>query len=995
MRRMTRPTGLLSATALLTVLLAPGQAAAQEPSPPEPAAVDMPAPANQLSDDERLIIAMGGPLLPRGQVAPSQSGVNPLIGRIRVFEGDLDPFIGRIRVFEGDINPLIGRIRVFEGDLDPYIGRIRVFWGNLTPTAGDLDPAIGRIRVFSDGFVADSKQTLSLWSASTTAAQLATVAQQLSAMSAKASVNWGAAVQAQTGKSFAAGFADPFFAKWGVNLARPETLAGWDPYRRQQFMLAWYDNVLNFSGMDRVDHWMNAINWSPRLTQTQGGGSQATIGLVDFFAAGDADIRSKVVYSGGYTTVDNAHGAAVGSLIVASHDKKGVMGIAPRALVAAYNPFDASMTASWTDVRNGITQVGQRGASVINLSLGVPGHTLPSEWRDVFRTSAIDSFKDKTLYVIAAGNDGSTQTRNVEFNGALDSTFIVVGSVDPNREISVFSNRPGTACLTDGGVCKNTQAWNLTNPTFATTAYLKESGLLMNRFLVAPGEMILVSDGAGGVTRMSGTSFAAPLVSGAIALVQDRWPWLKNYPRDVAKAILESAQDLGAPGVDPIYGHGLLDIEAAQSALDFNDLKYYLVNGSSRNEVTVATLLTKGVQPIWSTNNMYFTAFEKLDSAERDFLIPLSSRLFNSSVNGKAFQEFMYNRFMAWMGGAGLTQGSLGFTDIRRIDSGSANGAWALSLTGRHSLQQDSRGRNDLALNSAFRLTSPSGNIAVIVGMGDGAVHLTGGRYLGMTSDSDPNLGGVNPLLGFASGTAHVATRIEITDQLALTVGATDRNRDEFRDQAVRNGDPRLADRNRATAFTSRLDWRAANWLELSAAWTQLDEQGAFLGVQSLEASDFGEGAVTDGLTLAGEADTGGGFALFASATASRSRAGGALTIQNALSTAYQAGIAKHGVIGKHDRLRLSLAQPLTLERGHIDMEMVGVIDRETGEKGILTERFDIAAPERRRYVGEMLYAAPFGGGLGEVNLYGRAELRNVRSDLPVWSMGGSVKLAF
>ena len=85
-----------------------------------------------------------------------------------------------------------------------------------------------------------------------------------------------------------------------------------------------------------------------------------------------------------------------------------------------------------------------------------------------------------------------------------------------------------------------------------------------------------MSDGHGGVTRYSGTSFAAPLVSGAIALMYERWPWLRAYPKDVAKAILESAQDLGAPGVDPVYGHGLLDIEASQSALDLNDLVYYL-----------------------------------------------------------------------------------------------------------------------------------------------------------------------------------------------------------------------------------------------------------------------------------------------------------------------------------------------------------------------------------------------------------------------------------
>ena len=87
--------------------------------------------------------------------------------------------------------------------------------------------------------------------------------------------------------------------------------------------------------------------------------------------------------------------------------------------------------------------------------------------------------------------------------------------------------------------------------------------------MVAPGELILVSDGQGGVTRQIGTSFAAPLVSGAIALLHDRWPWLSNFPVETANIILNSAKDLGAPGVDAVYGHGLLDVDRLAVAARF------------------------------------------------------------------------------------------------------------------------------------------------------------------------------------------------------------------------------------------------------------------------------------------------------------------------------------------------------------------------------------------------------------------------------------------
>ena len=100
-----------------------------------------------------------------------------------------------------------------------------------------------------------------------------------------------------------------------------------------------------------------------------------------------------------------------------------------------------------------VLNVKDQRANVVNLSLGVPGWTFHPEWRTVFRTSGVDSVKGHTLYVIAAGNDGVTQTANVEMNGALDSTFLVVGSVDPEGKISSFSNRPGTACVAEPTVC--------------------------------------------------------------------------------------------------------------------------------------------------------------------------------------------------------------------------------------------------------------------------------------------------------------------------------------------------------------------------------------------------------------------------------------------------------------------------------------------------------------------------------------------------------------
>lgn len=987
------------------------QEASTQPAAHAPIPVEDTAQDSELSEEvftlayaPRPVIAMGGPLASYGQTAAAAGGINPLTGRIRSFTGDLAPHLGMVSSLSGPIDPSTGRIRSFEGDIDPYTGRIRSFWGNLTPPTGELDPKITQISGFTDSFLPASQAIIASWTAAQTSGNFTEVVAGLNQLLAASKQQWEDDVTAQTGKDFTATVANPFLAKWNVNLANSSTLAGLDAFDRSMFLLDWYDTVMNFSGMDRYDHWMNAVRWTPALTQVQGGGSKAVIGLVDFFAANDPDVRSKVIYSGGYQNIDNAHGAAVGSLIVASHDGRGVMGIAPRAQIAAFNPFDRTFTASWNDVTRGITEVGQRGASVINLSLGVPGFTLPAEWRNVFRRSEIDGFKDNTIYVIAAGNDGSTQQRNIEMNGALDSTFLIVGSVDPFGQISSFSNRPGTACITDGGVCKNTSAWNPNDPYFQTADYLKESGLLMNRFLVAPGELLLVSDGKGGVTRMSGTSFAAPLVSGAIALIQDRWPWLKNYPRDVAKIILESAQDLGAPGVDPIYGHGLLDIAAAQSALDFSKLKYYLVDRGQLTEITASTLRSTGINPIWSSRNLYFSAFEKIDSAERDFLIPLSSRLFGGSVDGRVFQKHMFDLFMAWVSNGGAASGGkfVSLTDTPSVSLGGVGGTWSVAMRAGFRTV-DTRFGFNTRMNSSIRVAAPDDKVSFAFGFGESAVALAGNGAMQMTSDFDPLTGGNDPLLGFASGQSHMAARFKLARNLTIGVGYADEFRDIDAEFASLQQSPELFEQQRmlgdyaASATNVRVDYALNAGTNVGLSLTQLDEQNALLGVRSLVRDDFGGGGVSRSATLSADTLIGETFQLFGSATVARSQTGAdaSLRLENVTSTAWQAGFAKQKLLGSGDNLRFSIAQPLQMERGVLEFQSVGVVNRETGERGIITQRADIAQPEMRRFRAEAHYGAPIMKGSGQVTMFSSYEIRDVRQDIARWTVGGRVSLAF
>ncbi len=84
--------------------------------------------------------------------------------------------------------------------------------------------------------------------------------------------------------------------------------------------------------------------------------------------------------------------------------------------------------------------------------------------------------------------------------------------------------------------------------------------------LVAPGTGIR-STGLGGVdaTNLNGTSFAAPHVAGALALLLQVAPQLSAAQQ--ATLLTQSALDLGAPGADSTFGAGLLDLVAAARQL--------------------------------------------------------------------------------------------------------------------------------------------------------------------------------------------------------------------------------------------------------------------------------------------------------------------------------------------------------------------------------------------------------------------------------------------
>jgi subtilisin family serine protease len=134
---------------------------------------------------------------------------------------------------------------------------------------------------------------------------------------------------------------------------------------------------------------------------------------------------------------------------------------------------------------------------------------------------------------------------NADFSAMEDATIVVVGT-DANGNILNYSNRCGVA---------------------------------KNWCMAAPADSILTTAPNGQYATVDGTSFAAPHVAGAAAILKQAFPSLTN--EQIVDLLLTTATDIGAPGIDVVYGHGLLNLDAATAPQGGNNVTMGYVGGPS------------------------------------------------------------------------------------------------------------------------------------------------------------------------------------------------------------------------------------------------------------------------------------------------------------------------------------------------------------------------------------------------------------------------------
>jgi thermitase len=226
-------------------------------------------------------------------------------------------------------------------------------------------------------------------------------------------------------------------------------------------------------------------------------------------------------------TDDNMHGTAVSSVMVAADDGVGMLGVCPWCRIMAVKVIGSNGSGTLDVVANGITYAADRGARVINLSVGAPSgaQTLQNAVNYAWNAGAV--------LVAAAGNAG---TNSVMYPAGYANT-IPVASTNAADQRSCFSN------YGDGYIS-----------------------------VAAPGEAIYVIDinnTETGYGTYSGTSLSTPHVSGLAGLLFGKDPSLTNA--QVRALIEDSAVDLGSQGVDAAFGHGRIDAYRAVTG-DFSQV---------------------------------------------------------------------------------------------------------------------------------------------------------------------------------------------------------------------------------------------------------------------------------------------------------------------------------------------------------------------------------------------------------------------------------------
>ncbi|MBW4330009.1 S8 family serine peptidase [Stakelama sp. CBK3Z-3] len=648
---------------------------------------------------------------------------------------------------------------------------------------------------------------------------------------------------------------------------------------------------------------------------------------------GNRVLSASLNVAGGSTIEDeDGHGTAVAFTLAGGRDGQtlpgqGVAFDASLLVVRADTPASCAAESdddggdcSFLDsnIAKGLDAARAAGARVVNLSLGgdAPGARM--------KQAIADATAAGIILVMSAGNDGEANPNGFT-DPALDPSLsngliIIAGSVNSSDTISSFSNRAGASAA---------------------------------HYLTAVGEGVLAPGLDGTTYRWAGTSFSAPQISGAIALLAQAFPNLTG--KQIVDLLFRTARDAGESGVDSVYGNGVLDLTEA-----FQPQGTMSVAGTDAVASMDVNATLSAPMGDAATGALETVALDRYDRA---YTLDLAGTIRNSGP-----QTMLAAALGAGRRTLGVDAGATGIAVT--IAPGMSNSGYEpLGLA-----QSDMRAARGIAASVSTQLgkhlsfaiaTSQSGTAL--------AAGLAGQAQPAFLIADDPTR-----VAGFAADIDAAAAIRQVFGEWGVTAAAERGSALDRANEAIEAARGRW-DRYDYNRTTLAID-RAVGPVRASAAITRLDESDTVLGAH-FEGSLGGASATSWFADLSARADLGEGWSAGASMRRGWTRAhlNAAIAGDGTIRTSgFAVDIGRRDAWTRGDRIALRLSQPLRVSSGGIDLTLPANWDYDSESvDAFRTQRLNLA-PRGREVNAELGYTRPWIGGTVSSNFFYRRDPGNI-----------------
>ena len=444
----------------------------------------------------------------------------------------------------------------------------------------------------------------------------------------------------------------------------------------------------------------------------------------------EEDDDGTVAHVGSYSS---HHGTHVAGTIAAEKNGTGMMGIAYNASIMPIKIF-ADDGSAISDISNSVAFAVDNGATVLNNSWGTSawtsraictvggtqyycygyhaGSTSSSGFNGTAeRTEWDDVATGNAVAVFAAGNTGNNSaTGKIKFYSSTSTTSTLIDEYTPqvvkdaglidyvNR--SSYEARFGTV---DSDVSENWLNVVAVDNTNTIASFSNGCGNTKAYCIAAPG-VDIYSTINGGYANASGTSMAAPHVSGAVAVMKEKWPNLTGA--QIVDLILSSATDIGAAGIDEVYGVGLLNMGGAMTATASQSFSYVDSSGNLKKISKDGSISANSILGNLASKNVSIGIVDSYDRVYSN-----RSNQFNSVKNKKITDEQSFFKYRNGITDAGLNS----ILKMSYADYGSDNKNFDLKYRS-YSFQEDEYqnillGDNIMSTSFLFDNTTLSANL--------------------------------------------------------------------------------------------------------------------------------------------------------------------------------------------------------------------------------------------------------------------------------------------